>query len=402
MEVVKLQTIFLPKRKTIVVIAGLFVILIAILIFRQYLRRNIQIVILGYNDLGMHCIQPDYSNFLILPPGNNIIVQIFEKSSTSKLLTDGIIVKYKINSQDDPTKYTNSWVYADKYGYNVPEGLGITGNSLEGFMKLDSTKRYWEASAVPVTSKTGGTGPATPYQTATITVLDKQSNKVLAEFNKLVVPVSPEMDCLNCHQRWPNILIDHDEGEGTKLYSDSLKGILHRCNECHADPILDQPGKPQVPALSLAMHGFHADKMTTKIQPVCYNCHPGLITDCNRGVMRANNLGCENCHGNMRQVANSIKSGRTPWLQELGCEKCHNPKYKVNHGQLYRRSYLLNGPSPKMDNKILCATCHNGPHAEWPSLLRLDNILPKTYQGEGTYIKKCTVCHLSRSGRVHQ
>ncbi|HWI55108.1 MAG TPA: cytochrome c3 family protein [Desulfobacteria bacterium] len=377
------------------------VIILAFLIIQPELFRNRQIVILGYNDLGMHCIQPDYSQFLILPPGNNIIVQIFQKSSTSKLLTEGIKVKYKINSQDDPTKYTNFWVYADKYGYNVPKGVGITGNSLEGFMKLDPTKRYWEASAVPVTSKTGGTGTATPYQTATITILDQQSNKVLAEFDKLVVPVSPEMNCLNCHESWPGILKDHDEGEGTKLYNDSLNGDLHRCSECHPDPILDQPGKPGIPSLSLSMHSFHEDKMTTNIQPVCYNCHPGLITDCNRGVMRANNIRCEDCHGNMKQVADTIKSGRTPWLQELGCEKCHKQKYKVNPGQLYRRSYLLNGPDKEMNNKILCATCHNGPHAEWPSLLQLDNILPKTVQGEGTYIKKCTVCHINMSGTVH-
>ncbi len=28
-------------------------------------------VILAANDLGMHCIQSDYSKFMILPPGNN-------------------------------------------------------------------------------------------------------------------------------------------------------------------------------------------------------------------------------------------------------------------------------------------------------------------------------------------
>lgn len=397
-----MPTFFVSKRKVVIALSALIIILTAFPIVKLNIFKIPEIVILGYNDLGMHCIQPDYSQFLILPPGNNIIVQIFEKNPTSKLLTNGIKVKYKINSQDDPTKYTNFWTYAKKYGYDVPKGQGITGNSLEGFMTLDPTKRFWVATAIPVVSKTGGTGPTTPYQTATITVFDQYTNKVLAQFDKLVVPVSPEMDCLNCHTSWANILKDHDKNEGTRLYADSLNRILHRCNECHSDPILDQPGKPGISSLSLAMHGFHANKMTTNISPVCYNCHPGLITDCNRGVMRANGIRCEDCHGSMNQVANSIKSGRTPWLQEPGCEKCHKPKYRVNQNQLYRRSFLLNGPATEMNNIILCASCHNGPHAEWPSLLDLDNILPKTYQGEGTYIKKCTVCHIDYSGKVHQ
>lgn len=397
-----MKIFYLTKRQLLFVLTAIVIISLVCFVFLNYLNPfKKEVVILGYNDLGMHCFQPDYSQFLILPPGNNIIVQIFRRGEEPELMTEGITVKYKINSQDDPSKYTNFWVYAAKYGYDVPKGTGITGNRLEGFMKLDETKRYWEAKAVPVTSKTGGTGSASPYQTATITVFEQRTYKILAEFKKLVVPVSPEMDCLNCHQTWPNILKAHDEEEGTKLSSDSQHGKLHRCNECHADPILNEPGKPGLPSLALAMHGFHADKMTGNIQPVCYNCHPGLKTKCNRGVMQANNLECPDCHGSMKQVAESIKAGRTPWLQELGCEECHQPKYRVNSGQLYRRSYLLNSPDPEMNNIILCAGCHNSTHAEWPSLLKLDNILPITYQGEASYIRKCTVCHIDTKGKAH-
>ncbi len=388
-------------------LVALLTVMVAIGVGFMYWRgwqqsEHSELVILGHNDLGMHCIQPDYSKFFILPVGNNLVVQVFERSDESELVTDGIRVKYEINSQDDPAKYSNFWRYAGKYGFDVAEGVGVTGNGPEGFMRLDPTGRFWVATAVPVTSLSGGTGPASPYQTATITVLDEDTDKVLAEFDKLVVPVSPEMDCLNCHKSWAGILRDHDKGEGTHLFDDSLHGVLHRCSECHADPILDASGKAGLPSLSLAMHGFHASRMTGKVEPVCYNCHPGEKTACNRGVMRANNVRCEDCHGGMAQVAASIKAGRTPWLQEIDCEKCHEAKYQVNPGQLYKNSFLLNSPDSDMNNKIMCATCHNSTHAEWPSLLQLDNILPETYQGEATYIRKCSVCHNNGISRVHR
>lgn len=393
-------------HKKILYLAALFFISFSIFVLVKratYKSNDLQITILGFNDLGMHCIQPDYSKFLILPPGNNILVQVFKKGSKPEMLSKGIRVKYKINSQKDPSKYSNFWTYAKQYGYSVPKNIGITGNGLEGDMVYNSSQKYWEAIAIPVTSLTGGEGPASPYQTATISVYDQKNNRLLAEFGSLVTPVSPEMNCLECHQEWSNILRDHDEAEKTTLYSDSLKGSLHRCNECHSDPILEAPGKRGIPSLSLAMHGFHANKVSRNNNtPVCYSCHPGRITDCNRGVMKANGIDCQDCHGSMSIVAKSIEAGRSPWLQEPTCQQCHSPKYQVNPSQLYRRSYLMNGPAPEMNNIILCASCHNGPHAEWPSLRELDNILPLTYQGKPTFIKDCKVCHTGGTGKTHQ
>lgn len=399
------KILFVTKRKAAAVLTALVLALVVGFACCQKIAEKNQVVILGYNDLGMHCVQPDYAAFLILPPGNNIRVQVFKKGVQPKLLMKGIQVKYKINSQHDPQKYTNFWVYAGSYGYNVPEGVGITGSRTTGLMQPDPTNRFWEAAAIPVIGGTGEPGSPTPYHTATITVTDQKTGRILAEFDKLVVPVSSEMDCKNCHGKentWTNILRAHDNEEKTNLLSDAKRGILHRCNECHADPILNAPGKPGLPSLALAMHGFHASRMSGNIQPVCYNCHPGVKTDCNRGVMRAQNLNCIDCHGTMSQVAAGIRAGRTPWLQEPTCERCHGQKYRENTGQLYRNSYLLNGPAPEMNNEILCAGCHNSPHAEWASLLKLDNILPETYQDETGFIKKCSVCHTDgRSGKVH-
>jgi hypothetical protein len=218
------------------------------------------------------------------------------------------------------------------------------------------------------------------------------------------------MNCSNCHgasNTGKNILNAHDRNESTSLSADLAKGVRHRCNECHADPILGAPGKPGLPSLSLAMHGFHTNKMSmSSLDVSCYNCHPGSVTKCNRGVMAKQGFRCDskNCHGSMAQVADSIKRGRTPWLEEPGCAKsgCHSNKYAPNANALYRQSYLRNAPNTEMNNKILCESCHNGTHAEWPSTLAIDNAVPKQIIGKADPINRCTACHQGGTGRIHR
>ncbi|MGZ4149123.1 MAG: hypothetical protein ACXVQJ_03695, partial [Actinomycetota bacterium] len=67
---------------------------------------------------------------------------------------------------------------------------------------------------------------------------------------------------------------------------------------------------------------------------------------------------------------------------------------------LYRNSYLQNGPEG-MNGKIMCETCHNSTHAEWPSMRSVDNQLPMNLQGLPTYIRRCTACHQSEGGGIH-
>ena len=66
---------------------------------------------------------------------------------------------------------------------------------------------------------------------------------------------------------------------------------------------------------------------------------------------------------------------------------------------LYRDSLLINGPAP-MKDLILCASCHNSPHAEWPSLLRLDNHIPLEIYGRPNFIEECYACHQGK-GALH-
>lgn len=364
-------------------------------------------VLLAVNNTGMHCYQPDYSGYLILPPGNNLKVQVFKnEGKESKLINSNIEVHYKIIDNTTSADKSNFWEYARDYGYDVEKNVGITGNGLSGSMKLSEDGKYYEATAIPVTPYNDGSTDLNPYQLASITVTDRKTGKELAKINDVVVPVSNEMDCSICHGTTNtdlNILKAHDKLSDTKLVADLAKGKRYKCADCHQDNALAESGKPGVLPLSEAIHGFHADKMSkSNVKPECYSCHPGPITQCYRGIMYAEKVNCVNakCHGDMANVAKTQAEGRKAWLQEPDCSNCHGKKYSANAGQLYSSSYLQNNSNAEMNGFILCEACHNSPHAEWKSTNPKDNLLPERLLSYPDYINKCSVCH-EGSGVVH-
>jgi hypothetical protein len=364
-------------------------------------------VILSMNDLGMHCMQEDYSSYLILPPANTLKVQVFKKGNReAELITGGITVRYEMIDNTTSANKNNFWKYSKDYGYDVPPNIGITGNGLSGECKLSADKKYFEATAIPVVPYNDGSSKINPYQLAKITVMDKKTGKVLAETSNTVIPVSTEMDCAACHGKEntdADILKTHDKLSKTHLYKDLQQGKRYKCADCHADAAIGEQGISGVLPFSQAMHGFHTDKMAGQTEPVCYSCHPGQLTLCYRGIMYANGVKCDDkrCHGDMANIAQSQKEGRVAWVNEPDCAACHGDKYSVNKNKLYRNSYLLNPPNKAMKGLILCASCHNAPHAEWKSTLKVDNQLPLSLLGYESYINECTVCHKGK-GKFHK
>lgn len=368
---------------------------------------NAEYVVFAMNDLGMHCMQNDYSAFMILPPANTLKVQVFKKGTEkAELINNGIEIKYEAINNTTSADKSNFWDFAADYGYHVEPNVGITGNQLSGFMQLSSDKKYYEATAIPITPYNDGSTVMNPYQTAKVTVYDKASKKVIATCESVVLPVSDELDCNVCHGNSNTnlaILTSHDKLSGTQLVADLANNIRHKCSECHQDNILGEKGKEGIKPLSEAMHGFHSTKMEmTDIDPKCNSCHPGPITRCNRGAMAAAGLTCDdsNCHGSMANVAESQKEGRKAWLQEPDCGNCHGANYASNPSTLYRNSYLINNSVPGMNNLIQCISCHNSPHSEWTSTLPIDNKIPLSLQGTDLYINKCSVCH-EGEGIIH-
>ena len=368
--------------------------------------------VFAVNDLGMHCYQRSYAGFMILPPANNLKVQVFRKGSEeAQLVTSGIKVQYTILNNTKSSNKTDFWKYASSYGWpGLAANVGITGHKLSGSMKRVKGTPYWEVTAIPITPYKDDLS-FDPLQVAKVTVRSAKTNKVLAVQPKVVVPVSDEMRCDLCHgpvDTTGSILQAHDAANATHLYADLQAGLRHACSECHKDNALGAPGVPGVKPLSEAIHGFHADKMDTPAVAAfgtpCYTCHPGAQTKCLRGRMAQAGFTCTSagCHGDMARVADSQAAGREAWLQEPTCGGCHGARYAENPGQLYRNSYLLNGPEDMNGKLIQCESCHGSPHAEWRSTKSIDNQVPLQLQGVATYIKRCSACHGDASGRIHR
>jgi len=339
-------------------------------------------IVIAYNDLGMHCMNDDFSVLSILPPYNTLMAQVIKKGEEPDIITKGIEVEYRLLENTD-CQGTNFWDYVKQlFGMEVEHCTGLKGKGLSGKMELQGSR--FVAEGLPVTPFNNN-GQFNPYPIAEVIVKDASSGRVLAK-TQTVVPVSHEMNCHECHgglggaETMMNILKLHDEEEGTNL-SNSTPVL---CQECHADNALGKPGLPGIPNLSLAIHGKHAE---LDQPPSCYDCHPGPVTQCLRTDIEGMQT-CEHCHGNLQTMAASIREGRRPWLDEPKCSDCHYGSEMDTGRELYRNAQGHHG--------VYCETCHYEPHAWWPSKLARDNQQAIDLQGqEGPLGKNCFACHTS-------
>ncbi len=340
-------------------------------------------IVIGWNDLGMHCANKDFSDMAILPPYNNIWAVIIKRGEDPQILHSGFNVTYTLEDNTYSVGKTNFWTYVqDLFGVSPADNVGLTGNGLSGTMTWEGD--HFEADGIPLTPyDDDNLTTEQPYQLAR---LDAYLGADVVATTEIVVPVSNEMNCSNCHIPEGRetvaqaILRVHDEEEDTNLLS--ARPVL--CAECHADNALGQDGDPEVPSLSLAMHSKHASETND-----CYQCHPGPTTQCLRGVMSQQySMTCTDCHGGVSQVANSIEQGREPWLEEPRCGTCHGTKYEEDVNTLYRNSNGLHS-----HHGLYCSTCHGSPHAILPSREERDNRQNVALQGHAGTLSTCAVCH---------
>jgi|GEM_PF-1515068 len=346
--------------------------------------------ILAWNDLGMHCYNKDFSDLAVLPPYNNLWVQVVQAGDPPKLVTTGITVNYSYPDNTYSVGKTNFWTYSKAlFGVDLPPNVGLKGKGLSGAMDLSGD--HFIAEGIPITefSDSAPTVPQ-PYQLATVVVKNSITGEVLAT-QSVVTPTSSEMRCDNCHgdtgpakpgsptgKVETNILQLHDEENGTNLMNS--RPVL--CANCHASNALGAPGKPGLPNLSKAMHSKHSGKVPNTLDG-CYNCHPGPQTKCLRDVMSTKKgMTCVDCHGTMSKVA----SNPNPWLNEPRCDTCHNTGQYHQDQPLYRLS--------KDHGGLYCEACHDSTHAISPSREANDAIKFIALQGSnGPLGAKCLVCH---------
>lgn len=338
--------------------------------------------VIAWNDLGMHCMDGDYSVFSILPPYNNLHAQLVDRT-TGKLVSAGVSLTYEADEDargsintSSSTK-TNFWDWAfPLFGIHIEKDIGLAGNPVQSRtpapLTFDAEKGYWKAEGIPVA----------PYDDAKkmnyypmVKVVAKDVRGTILATTRTVLPISDEMTCKGCHASniqnpsarpltgWVNdanpdrdfrrnILKLHDERKsGVSGYSAALstngyspaglsstadagKPIL--CANCHASNSLGKTGILGIKPFTEAVHSRHAhvvDKTTGKAlndatnNAACYHCHPGSQTQCLRGIMGIAKdsqgnllLQCQSCHGSMSKVGSPDRRG---WVDLPSCQHCH-------------------------------------------------------------------------------
>ena len=352
----------------------LFVLSVSLLHAQDY-------IIIGWNDLGMHCSNKYYSTFVVLPPYNNIRAQVIQVGDSNHLpvvVTSDFQVTYEIPGNTYSVGKTDFWDYEDQlFGVNLPPNIGLTGVGLTG--NMDTTENYYHVEGVPLTPyQDNDLLHEDPFQLGLLKLYNS-SGQFLAS-TQPVIPVSNEINCVSsgCHSSEQHILNEHSDEGG---FNSNNTPIL--CASCHASNALGTTGQPGLPSLSYVVHEKHKDKTND-----CYKCHPGPNTQCLRGVMKTrHNFTCQTCHGSLTQVAESISNGREPWLEEPSCgaTNCHGPNYAEEPGKLFRES--------RGHGNLFCSACHGEPHAIVPSGTDRDNVQNIALQGYAGTLNNCETCH---------
>jgi hypothetical protein len=342
-------------------------------------------VILVTNDLGMHCMNRDHATLSILPPYNDLQAQIIlrgDAGTAPQLVTSGVTLEYSFPGNTYSAGKTDFWDYVFQlFGVNLPPDVGLTGKTLDDVFDQDGD--LYHALGIPLTPFMDD-APAVevPYQVAQVILRDLAGFELARAYP--VAPVSTEINCVSsgCHSSEQNILYQHEDEDG---FDPNNQPIL--CAQCHGSTPLTGPNPGTAGWFSRRIHHRH-DFIDEQIPGMagCYKCHPGPATRCLRGTMASDHgMICQDCHGTMANVADSIEQGRVPWVDEPACRTCHTATYGEPVGELYRNARGHGG--------VLCSNCHNSPHAIFPSREAVDNQVMVDLQGHAGTLSDCTVCH---------
>jgi hypothetical protein len=401
--------------------------------------------LLGWNNLGMHCMDSDYSVFSILPPYNTINAQLIDP--TGKLVTSpqGATVTYQaiadpdgsINTTSD--KKTNFWDrLQDLFGVTLPVDAGLAGRNMPGSgnepqaMIFDAGAFQFTAEGIPITPF-DDTGNKNYYPMMHLVAHDAAGN-ILATTD-IVLPVSDEMDCRACHASdaadaarpaggWVhhpdperdyrlNILLRHDQNLLTYAgYQDILRtagyapqglyataaynGRSILCARCHLSNALPGTGVAGLPPLTQAVHSLHGgvtDPTSGQLldssanRSACYRCHPGSETRCLRGSMGSavaqdGSLAIQ-CQDCHGSMSAVGVAGRQGWLDEPKCQSCHTGTATQNRGQIRFTSAFDPQGNPRLPASNTFATNADTP-APGVSLYRFSSAHGRL---------QCEACH---------
>lgn len=361
--------------------------------------------LLAWSELGMHCMDgKDYSVFSVLPPYNTIYAKLLTTGNQPVPVTSGVTITYQamkdaagsINTTSYGTsnvaQKTNFWGYVYMLFKAQPANdVGLHNYPVQSLtpqpMTYDSAKGLWKAEGIP-TAPYDDSGASQAYPMGQI-VAKNSSGQTLATAT-VVINVSDEMSCKNCHAPntnsnampsggWItqysaaqniklNILKKHDDthpissavlaavqAKGytsyqASLYQTALAGGSFNnpimCASCHASNALnaagvntgvtDASGNPLVPALTTSMHTQHSSVTL-----------PGSTTTLDN-MTDPTNVGCYQCHpGTTVKCQRGAMTGTIPGSTGATCYQCHGNLSRVGTST---RSGWLDEPT--------CQMCH--------------------------------------------
>ena len=358
--------------------------------------------ILGWNNLGMHCMDSDYSVFSILPPYNTIEAQLIVGG---RLVTNGSGYTVTYQAVADPTGSFNStasgkgnfYDFASPlFGANLLVDVGLAGWNMPGLnntpqgMLFEQTNtpvpplpsvttlvNWWRAEGIPM-SPYDNALKKNPYPLMLLVARDAGNNIIAT--NQIVLPISDEMDCRACHASgtqtaaqplagwvWDglperdfrlNILRLHDERQFSQfpgLYQAALaargfnpQGLYRNvtadgkpilCAACHADVALNILNSySNIPPFTASMHGYHAHVLDPVLNTTLDNV--------------ANRSACYRCHpGSTTRCLRGAMGGAiaADGSMEMQCQSCHGNMSAI--GSASRMGWLVEPD---------CQNCHSG------------------------------------------
>ncbi|HVV71578.1 MAG TPA: hypothetical protein VHI52_08785, partial [Verrucomicrobiae bacterium] len=373
--------------------------------------------LLGWNNLGMHCMDSDYSVFSILPPYNTIECQLIVNG---RLVTNGTGYTVTYEAVADPTGSFNSTAMGKGNFYEFAAGLygaalapeaGLAGWSMPGTNNVPQAMRFEQTNdpapgvATAVNWFRAEGIPLSPYDDShrknayPIMRLIARKGSVAIATNDVVLPVSDEMDCRSCHASgsgaaaqpaagwtWDasserdfrlNILRLHDEhqfAQHPQLYQAALsargfnaqglfQGVVNDgkpvlCAACHASEALGAASYGSIPPLTASVHSFHAHVIDPEIKTT-------LDSSANRSA-------CYRCHpGSSTRCLRGAMGGAvaTDGSMERQCQSCHGNMSAV--GATNRVGWFM---EPN------CQNCHSGTATHNSGQIRYSSAFDSTGQ----------------------
>ena len=361
--------------------------------------------ILAVNDLGMHCVDDDFSTLTILPPFNVVQAQVLGIDTVGhpSLLSANNNVELSYSATADPqgsinsswkNKYgvpkTNFWSYQQAYGLKVPYGTGILGLTMPkdatsrantAFSWLNDTQVF-RARGIPILP-IDDNGNKNYYPMLKIQASNATTHSALNKGStSIVLPVSDETTCKNCHatgtsaastKKYPtvvwsfnpnisvqyreNILKLHDAKFSTSL--EVSKPVL--CASCHYSPALDLMGTgPSVEqklhkTMSSVMHDNHSNKMVLNSVSL-----PDAPVPVGGTIPDPSKQSCYQCH-----PGKDTRCLRGAMTTNVTCQNCHGNMQAVGGHYNLTKGGSLDGTNdggkrrPWVDVPR-CQSCHTG------------------------------------------